>query len=117
MRVLPKGWGIHVGRDPEREARRLKSRFQKISRRYERAIKLRRYLLWARWAALAALLSFAVTWGFLKLSPWNPTLTFKHLAAMPSCGMARAVGLAPAYYDGPGYWQWHDADRDGRSCE
>ena len=53
----------------------------------------------------------------LNLSPWPPLLTLKHLAALPSCATARAVGLAPAMHGEPGYWTIHDEDGDGRACE
>jgi len=113
---LAEVWSIHAGRDRERKAQRLKSRFQKISRRYERSIKLRYYSRQAKGTALVALLSFALTCLVLGLSPWTPGMTIKHVAAFPHCTFARAVGLAPAYRGNPGYWSRQDEDGNGRSC-
>jgi len=53
----------------------------------------------------------------VALSPWPPLLTLKHFAALPSCKLANAVGLAPAYKGQPGYWPAHDEDGDGKACE
>ena len=41
----------------------------------------------------------------------------RHLLAAPNCSVARLVGLAPARRGEPGYWDDHDADRDGVACE
>ena len=50
-------------------------------------------------------------------SPWPFGTTLRHLAAMPNCAAARAVGLAPSRRGQPGYWYRHDADSDGIACE
>src|SRR5919109_3898429 len=109
----------HVLEGPgsEQRLRRLKRRFQAVSRRHERAIKLRRAYPLAKFSTLAAVSAFALSWALLSLSPWPPLTTLRHIAAFPNCAAARAVGLAPAYEGEPGYWQRHDRDRDGKSCE
>ena len=66
---------------------------------------------------LTAIGAGAVSFGLLNLSPWPPLLTLKHLAALPNCNAARAVGLAPANRGQPGYWPSHDRDGDGKACE
>ncbi|MCB5174609.1 MULTISPECIES: excalibur calcium-binding domain-containing protein [Microvirga] len=117
MKVLPEGWRVHRGRDPEAELRSLKRRFQAISGRFHRAEKLRRLYRWVRMAAFAAAVSFALTAVALSFSPWPLPTTLRHIAALPHCRAARAVDLAPAYRGEPGYWRHLDADGDGRSCE
>jgi hypothetical protein len=50
-------------------------------------------------------------------SPWSQDMTRRHHEARRNCNAARAVGLAPARRDEPGYWNHLDADNDGISCE
>ena len=89
MSVLPRSWRLYRGRDPDEEARRLKSRFRTISRRYEWALKWRRLTPWFKASALAGMGAFAISWGLLNLSPWPPLATLKHLAYFPNCNAAR----------------------------
>ncbi|RDI62341.1 excalibur calcium-binding domain-containing protein [Microvirga subterranea] len=117
MKGLPKGWRIHDGRDPEEELRKLKRRFQAVSDRFHRARRLRSLLRQIRLPALLLTGIFAVVTVLVTLSPWPFTTTVRHLASFPSCGLARAIGLAPAYRGDPGYWAHQDEDSDGRSCE
>jgi hypothetical protein len=109
------------GHDAEEELRRLRRRFGSVFRRYLRAIKLRRMYCRAKVPALIAIGVAGLCWGLYlglaHLSPWPPTVTLKHIAAFPNCRAAHAVGLTPAYEGEPGYWQRHDRDRDGKSCE
>ena len=107
-RVLPARWRIHHGRDPERELRSLRCRFRAVSRRYERAVVLRRLRHRAgRWA-LGAGAAVVLYVGLNSLSPWPLTVTLRHVAAAPNCNAARAVGLASARKGQPGYWPSHD---------
>jgi hypothetical protein len=117
MKSFPDNWRVHDGRDPEKEARRLKKRFQGISRRYERTMALRRHSRWLKICIGAALLAFALTWSLMGLSSWPPLTTLKHLAAFTNCDMAHALGVAPVYRGQPGYWERHDEDGNGRTCE
>ena len=125
MRKAPSPWGVYQRRDPEAELRRLKNRFKKVSNRYFRRVKLRRSHRFAVLAVLAAVSSFAVTWGLLTFeswsalssSPWTLTMYAKHFAAFPNCSAVRLVGLAPAYKGQPGYWPQHDRDGDNWACE
>jgi len=117
MTALPNGWQVHEGREPEKELRSLKRRLQTITRRYERAMQLRRLQHRAMGWGLAILAGVSLYAGLVFLSPWSPAVTFKHLAAAPNCTMARTVGLAPAYRGEPGYWSKNDADDDGIACE
>jgi hypothetical protein len=117
MRALPRGWLVHEGRDPEREAQRLKRRFQAVSRRQAQAMRLRRLIRSARLPVLLAAGAFLLTWALMSWSPWPPLATLRHLAAFPNCQAARTVGLAPSLAGQPGYYRRHDADGDGRSCE
>lgn len=117
MEILRHRGRSHRGRDPEKGLRQLNRRFREISRRYERAMVLRRLYRWAKMLALAAIGVALLYWGFTSLTPWPLTAALKHLAAFPSCEAARAVGVAPASKGEPGYWQRHDADGDGTACE
>jgi len=96
--------------------RRIKQGFQRISHRWDRASRRRKFYRAVGLWLVGALGAFAVTWYFLS-SPWPPIPTLKHLAAFPNCDAARLVGLAPARKGEPGYWSRHDRDQDGISCE
>ena len=102
---------------PEERLRDIQRRFHAVSARLDRAVNLRRWYRLGKVAALAAMVSFALCWVLLSLSPWPPILMLRHIASSPSCSAARAVGLAPARKGEPGYWTSHDADEDGIACE
>jgi hypothetical protein len=107
--------------DPDEQADGIKGRFKKISRRLDRASRLRsaRAALrrWANgiWIAVGVLggsyLAIATT------SPWPVSVTVRHLLAAINCDVARAVGLGSAVRGTPGYWPSRDADGDGIACE
>jgi len=107
--------------DVDEQADRLKNRFKAVSRRIDRALRLRRLqaglqkrATWI-WACLGILGG-----GYLGLtlaSPWPIGLTVRHLLAANNCAMARLVDLAPAVRGEPGYWARNDADDDGIACE
>lgn len=106
------------GRDPEKEARRLRRRFSAVSRRLERGDRLRRLR--------RTLLRPAVVIGFIlgaggasafAFSPWPANVTLKHVAAIFGCPAANAVGVGNSRSGEPGYWIWLDGDRDGFACE
>lgn len=59
--------------------------------------------------------SAAVIFMTLPDGSWSERL--RHVAAVPNCAAARAVGLAPAVRGAAGYWPAHDRDRDGLACE
>jgi hypothetical protein len=44
-------------------------------------------------------------------------LGWRHVVAAWDCDAAHLVGFAPALRGEPGYWDSHDADQDGTSCE
>ena len=117
MRGLPKGWRVHHGRDAEQELRRLKRRFQAVSRRQERAMQLRRLYHRGRLPALIAGGAVILVLGLVSLQPWPWLTSLKHFASLPNCNAAHLVGLAPARRGEPGYWSRHDADGDGIACE
>ncbi len=105
------------GYDPDRNVRRLKARLARISRAAERR---------ERWHRLPrTLLPFAIVFcvaawgavGFATLSPWSARLTGLHLVSALGCNVTWAIGLAPALRGQPGYWSWHDGDKDGIACE
>jgi hypothetical protein len=98
---------------PEERLGDLQRRFRVVSARLDRTVKLRRWYRLGKIAALAALVSFALCWVLLSLSPWPPMTTLRHIASFRNCSTARAVGLAPARKGQPGYWKRHDADEDG----
>lgn len=106
-----------AGRDPEIEARKLKRRFQAVTSRRERADRRRRMIRWLARAAPVLLVTAGLVGGGFMSSPWPPGTTIRHLAAFPSCAMARWTGLAPARTGEPGYYTRHDRDRDGTACE
>jgi hypothetical protein len=117
MKILPDGWRIHEAREPERELRRLQGRFRAVSRRYDRAIRLRRFYRRAKVWAFVGIAVVALSSELASLSPWPLMLRLRHIASYPNCNAARAVGLAPAKKGEPGYWPHLDADADGISCE
>jgi len=100
----------------EQRLRELKGRFGKVSRRWDRGIRFRRFVRRLAPPLAAALCSFGVFW-YLASSPWPVGLTLKHLAAFPSCTAARMAGVAPVRRGEPGYWHHNDADDDGIACE
>ena len=106
--------------DPERKRRRLRRRFARVTLRLERADRLRkprrRTVDIGSPLLVVALIAIAGVAALILTSPWPLGLTLRHLAAAPSCALARYVGLAPARHGQPGYWDWHDADMDGWSC-
>jgi hypothetical protein len=117
MKILPKGWRVHQGRDPEEELQRLNRRFRAISRRHERAIWLRKFFRFTKVCVLG-MGTAVVIYVLLKSSlAWPPFAALKHIAAFPNCNAARAVGLAPAQRGEPGYWTRHDRDGDGWACD
>ena len=112
---------IELGLEADEQANRLRNRFKAVSRRINRAARLRRpqtYLrkrgLWP-WVILCVLGGSLV--GIIGLSPWPVRLTIRHLLAAQNCDMARLVNLAPAMRGDPGYWDRNDADDDGIACE
>jgi len=125
MKKTQSPWSAHQERDPEAELHRLKGRFQKVSNRYFRSLKLRRTYRFAALALVLGIGSFTITLGLLVYKPWSTlgssswtaAITAKHIAAFPNCAAARLVGLAPAYKGQPGYWPQHDRDGDGWACE
>ncbi|HMA56930.1 MAG TPA: excalibur calcium-binding domain-containing protein [Pseudolabrys sp.] len=100
----------------EKRLRDLKGRFNKVSGRWDRGPRLRRFFRQLSLSIVVAICSFGFFW-YLANSPWPIGLTLKHLAASPSCTAARMVGLAPSRIGRPGYWKHLDADRDGIACE
>ena len=104
-------------RDPEKGLQLLRLRFQHVSRRWDRRTRLRRLWRFVGMHALWLTVVTALSWVMLKtLSPWEPTMTLKHLLASPSCTAARVVGLAPARKGQPGYRGHHDDYNDGIAC-
>lgn len=114
VRVIP-------GHDPEKKARRLKRRFGRITARFERAQKRRKFARdWSGFlvaSIIAAIVTFIVTAVALKLSPWPPSETVRHIGSFWNCDSARTFDLAPAKRGEPGYYERHDADNDGIACE
>ncbi|NMA96685.1 MAG: excalibur calcium-binding domain-containing protein [Phyllobacteriaceae bacterium] len=68
---------------------------------------------------MLAVASAFLAWGAYGVasSPFPPMTALRHLAAAPNCDAARAVGLAPARRNQPGYYSQHDRDQDGIACE
>lgn len=101
--------------DPRDERLRIiQQKFRAVHERAFRRKNIRRYLV--RWGAVA----FGVClflWIVQARSTWPFMVTLRHIAAVPNCDMARLVGLAPALLGEPGYYNRHDADSDGISCE
>jgi hypothetical protein len=65
---LPNPNPVRPGSGPEKRLRNLQVCFGAISKRHDRASKLRRYYRSTKLAALAAIAAFAVVWGLS--SPW-----------------------------------------------
>lgn len=117
MTVLPRGWQVYSGRDPEKALRGLRRRLRAVTRRWERRLMLGRVVR----AALLALLGLSGLAGLFLLVasffPWPPSVLLRHMAALPNCKAARLVDLAPAKTGEPGYWRWLDKDGNGWSCQ
>ena len=115
MANLPRGWRIHDGRGPARRndqrVRRPTARRGSLSRRLLHEIRDAWPLL-----ATAAILLALLVWR-LAASPWEPSVTLRHMLSAPNCAAARSMGLAPSRRGQPGYYPSHDADRDGIACE
>jgi hypothetical protein len=112
---------VQLGVDADEKADRLRDRFKAVSRRIDRAIRLRRLqanlrkrAIWI-WTFLGILGGTYI--GLAAASPWSVGVTVRHLLAARNCDMARAVDLAPAHRGAPGYWARNDADDDGVACE
>lgn len=105
----------------DKKADRLRDCFKAVSRRIDRAVRLRRLqadvqkrVIWI-WVFLGILGGGYI--GLAAASPWPVGVTVRHFLAARNCDMARAVDLAPAYRGAPGYWARNDADDDGIACE
>ena len=101
--------------DPRDERLRvIQQKFRAVHQRAFRHKNIRRYFM--RWGAVA--LGFCLLLLIIQVrSTWPFTVTLRHIAAAPNCDMARLVGLAPAALGDPGYYNRHDSDSDGISCE
>ncbi len=66
---------------------------------------------------VAVVAAFMLGWMIVMPSAWTLEQRILHIAAAPSCGWARRVGLAPARLGEPGYYAIHDGDKDGTACE
>lgn len=117
MSQTPENWTVHEGRDPEAELRSLQRRFRAIRRRYDRMMATRRFLRSLRLVLMVGVPSFLVAFAGFMVSPFDPLTTIRHIAAFPSCAVAREVGLAPSHRGEPGYWARLDRDEDGIACE
>lgn len=116
-----RGNRIALGLDADEKADRLRDRFKAVSRRIERAGRLRRFRARLRkhaiWIGVFIGILGGGYLGIATASAWPVGLTLRHLLASPHCAMARAVDLAPAVRGSPGYWHHNDADGDGIACE
>ena len=110
-----------LGLEADEQVDRLRNRFNAVSRRMNRAVRLRglqtdlrKRAIWT-WAFLGVLVGSFI--AVVAASPWPMGLTIRHLLAARNCDMARAMNLAPAVRGAPGYWDHNDADDDGIACE
>jgi hypothetical protein len=102
-----------------RKAAELKARFRAISAKRGLAPKRRPPTI----GQLAPLLAFILTvvgFGYAsyladRFGSWANV--WPHLNAASNCAAVRSYGLAPAPRGAPGYWPWHDRDKDGIACE
>jgi hypothetical protein len=112
---------IGLGLEADEQANRLRDHFKEVSRRIDRAVRLRRLQAHLRkqaiwiWAFLGIVGGSYI--GLATASPWPMGVTVRHLLAARNCDTARAVDLAPATRGAPGYWARNDADDDGIACE
>ncbi|NJO33008.1 MAG: excalibur calcium-binding domain-containing protein [Rhodospirillales bacterium] len=101
MKKLPANWHI----------------YQRSQRRHSLVCELKRHASALGWATGTTIGVAGVIGGILFTSPIGALDTLKHIASLPNCNAARAVGLAPARRGQPGYWPWHDRNHDGIACE
>lgn len=101
MKKLPANWHVYQRKQYRRPlARELKQQASALG-----------------WTTGATIGFAGLVGGVLAASPFGAFDTLKHIASLPNCNAARAVGLAPARRGQPGYWPWHDRDSDGIACE
>jgi hypothetical protein len=100
MAVDPHGKGVHAGRDLEAELRRLEDRFRAVSRRYERAIELRRSRTWAAVTIERAIVAGALYGTMMAAAPGAD----HHAQA---CGSDPELRCRPC--DGPDSGPWRAA--------
>lgn len=102
-------------KDPRDE--RLRAIQQKFRTVHQRALRHKNIRLhFVRWGSV--ILGLCLFLLIIQArSAWPFAVTLRHIAAAPNCDMARLVGLAPASLGEPGYYERHDSDSDGISCE
>lgn len=108
---------MRPGRNPEKEARRLRRAFERVTSRLDRAGRRRRVIRRLPALVIAAVFAMGLVAVLETYAPWPPLLVVRHIATALGCTTARLVRLAPARRGQPGYWPWLDADGDGIACE
>jgi len=105
------------GRDPEREARRIRAQFARVSNGFFAARRRKDFFKKRKRTLIVGAISvLGIAAGFI-MSPWPVADTVRHIAAFPDCEAAARVDLTPARRGQPGYYKRHDLDRDGIACE
>src|SRR4051812_6758137 len=117
MRGIPERTSRYGSRDPEREAQKLKRRFQAVS---DRSFSLRspRKVKRRSWSGALAVVGLAaiaanITYIWVWRSNLRPSEQVRSQAAsINDCASARRVGIAPLYKGFPGFRAGLDQDGD-----
>ena len=73
--------------------------------------------VFSTWALIPAMLAILVAISIYQHPRWSAFDHIRHIIAAPNCAMAKSVGLGSARKGAPGYYNSHDRDDDGKSCE
>jgi hypothetical protein len=122
MNTRKSGWGDYPRINPERNASRLKGRFEAVSRRSFRG----RRPHWTRHfdgpVLVMVVLMLVVVGVILYRWTWNSNLWLSNQMRLQGsyiqdCATARRIGIVPLYSGYTGYREGLDRDRDGIACE
>jgi len=122
MRGIPERTSRYGSRDPEREAQKIKRRFQAVSdrsfsRRGPRKIKRRSRSGALAVVGLAAIAAYIIYTWVWRSNLWPSEQVRSQATYITDCVSARRMGIAPLYKGFPGYRTSLDRDGDGIACE
>ncbi len=122
MRGIPERLSRYGSPDPEKEAQKLKRRFQVVSDRSfrSRGPRKSKRRSWDKIIVVAGLAVVATyilyTWVW-RSNLWPSDQVWSQAASITDCASARRMGIAPLYKGFPGYRGSLDRDGDGIACE
>ena len=122
MRGIPERSSRYGSRDPEKEAQKLKRRFQAVSDRRFRnrgpgKFKRRSWNGTIVVAGLVIVTTYVLYTWVWRSNLWPSEQVRSQAAYITDCSSARRMGIAPLYKGFPGYRASLDRDGDGIACE